>query len=333
MSSNASRPHWHRRSTWTEVHITASIGISISPRDGDDMNELMRRADVAMYWIKENGRNGYKVYSPLMDRGGADRLILERDLHIALEGNGFTLFYQPKVNLETGMISGVEVLIRMRKEGGQFVSPTDFIPLAEDLGLIVPIGLWVLKTACQDAKRLQESLGARLNVAINISPRQFMNGELVGAVRETLARTGLDAGLLELEITEGVLMDERSGVVTVLSELHALGVKIAIDDFGTGYSSLSYLEQFPLDVLKIDQSFIQDIPANGSNSIIISAVIGMGNSLRLRVVAEGIENQLQFNFLQSQHCQEGQGFYFSRPLTVEQFGAMLNNNHHPVALP
>ncbi len=299
------------------MHITASIGISISPRDGDDMNELMRRADVAMYWIKENGRNGYKVYSPLMDRGGADRLILERDLHIALEGNGFTLFYQPKVNLETGMISGVEVLIRMRKEGGQFVSPTDFIPLAEDLGLIVPIGLWVLKTACQDAKRLQESLGARLNVAINISPRQFMNGELVGAVRETLARTGLDAGLLELEITEGVLMDERSGVVTVLSELHALGVKIAIDDFGTGYSSLSYLKRFPIGTLKIDQSFVRDMTNDIGDAALVNAIIAMGHSLNIPVVAEGIETAEQLTLLHGNGCDLGQGFHIGRPMPFD----------------
>lgn len=152
------------------MHINSSIGISLSPRDGDDMNELMRRADVAMYWVKENGRNGYKEFSPSMDSGGADRLILERDLHIALDNDGFTLLYQPKVNLETGIISGVEALIRMRKGNGQFVSPADFIPLAEDLGLIVPIGIWALESACQDAIRLQKLLGAALNVAVNISP-------------------------------------------------------------------------------------------------------------------------------------------------------------------
>jgi diguanylate cyclase (GGDEF)-like protein/PAS domain S-box-containing protein len=300
-----------------EVHITASIGISLSPRDGDDMNELMRRADVAMYWVKENGRNGFKVYSSSMDSGGADRLILERDLHIALEENGFTLFYQPKVNLENSMISGVEALIRMRKEDGQFMSPADFIPLAEDLGLIVPIGLWVLKTACRDAKRLQELLGATLNVAINISPRQFMNGNLIGTVRDELGRTGLDAGLLELEITEGVLMDERSGVATALSELHALGVKIAIDDFGTGYSSLSYLKRFPIGTLKIDQSFVRDMANDKGDAHLVNAIIAMGHSLNIPVVAEGIETAEQLALLRENNCDLGQGFHIGRPMPFD----------------
>jgi diguanylate cyclase (GGDEF)-like protein/PAS domain S-box-containing protein len=300
-----------------EVHITASIGISLSPRDGDDMNELMRRADVAMYWVKENGRNGFKVYSSSMDSGGADRLILERDLHIALEENGFTLFYQPKVNLENGVISGVEALIRMHKEDGQFMSPADFIPLAEDLGLIVPIGLWVLKTACRDAKRLQELLGATLNVAINISPRQFMNGNLIGTVRDELDRTGLDAGLLELEITEGVLMDERSGVATALSELHALGVKIAIDDFGTGYSSLSYLKRFPIGTLKIDQSFVRDMANDTGDAHLVNAIIAMGHSLNIPVVAEGIETAEQLALLRENNCDLGQGFHIGRPMPFD----------------
>ncbi|MGB9093712.1 MAG: EAL domain-containing protein [Gallionella sp.] len=309
-----------------EVHITASIGISLSPRDSDDMNELMRRADVAMYWVKENGRNGYKVYSSTMDSGGADRLILERDLHIALEENGFTLFYQPKVNLETGIISGVEALIRMRKEDGQFMSPADFIPLAEDLGLIVPIGKWVIETACHDAKRLQELLGAALDVAINISPRQFMNGNLVGTVREMLDRTGLDAGLLELEITEGVLMDERSGVTANLSELHALGVKIAIDDFGTGYSSLSYLKRFPIGTLKIDQSFVRDMANDTGDAHLVNAIIAMGHSLNIPVVAEGIETAEQLALLRGNGCDLGQGFHIGRPMPFDALLQWFNED-------
>jgi len=300
-----------------EVHVTASIGISLSPRDGDDMNELMRRADVAMYWVKENGRNGYKVFSPAMDSGGADRLILERDLHIALDNGGFTLFYQPKVNLETGIISGVEALIRMRKGDGQFVSPADFIPLAEDLGLIVPIGLWVLETACRDAVRLQELLGAALGVAVNISPRQFMNGNLVEAVGAVIDRTRLDSSLLELEITEGVLMDERNNVATALSELHALGVKIAIDDFGTGYSSLSYLKRFPIGTLKIDQSFVRDMTNDAGDAHLVNAIIAMGHSLNISVVAEGIETHEQLALLRGNGCDLGQGFYIGRPMPFD----------------
>jgi len=300
-----------------EVYITASIGISLSPRDGQDMNELMRRADVAMYWVKENGRNGYKVFSPSMDSGGADRLILERDLHIALDNGGFTMFYQPKVNLETGNLSGVEALIRMRKGEGQFVPPADFIPLAEDLGLIVPIGLWVLETACRDAKRFQELLGASLNIAVNISPRQFMNGNLVGSVRDVIGRTGLDPSLLELEITEGVLMDERNNVATALSELHALGVKIAIDDFGTGYSSLSYLKRFPIGTLKIDQSFVRDMTNDAGDAHLVNAIIAMGHSMNILVVAEGIETAEQLALLRGNGCDLGQGFYIGRPMPFD----------------
>ncbi len=300
-----------------EVHITASIGISISPRDGDNMNELMRRADVAMYWVKENGRNGFRAFSPSMDSGGANRLILERDLHIALDHGGFTLFYQPKVNLETSAITGVEALIRMSKGDGQFVSPADFIPLAEDLGLIVPIGLWVLKTACHDAVRLQKLLGAPLDVAVNISPRQFMNGNLAGAVRDMLGQSGLDSGLLELEITEGVLMDERNNVATALSELHALGVKIAIDDFGTGYSSLSYLKRFPIGTLKIDQSFVRDMTSDSGDAHLVNAIIAMGHSLNIPVVAEGIETAEQLAFLAASKCDLGQGFHIGRPMPFD----------------
>jgi len=300
-----------------EVHVTASIGASISPHDGDDINELMRRADVAMYWVKENGRNGYKAFSASMDSGGADRLILERDLHIALDNGGFTLFYQPKVNLETGIISGVEALIRMRKENDQFVSPADFIPLAEDLGLIVPIGLWVLETACRDAVRLQKLLGAPLNVAVNISPRQFMNGNLVEAVNAILDLIRLDPSLLELEITEGVLMDERSNVATALFELHALGVKIAIDDFGTGYSSLSYLKRFPIGTLKIDQSFVRDMTNDAGDAHLVNAIIAMGHSLNISVVAEGVETHEQLALLRGNGCDLGQGFYIGRPMPFD----------------
>ncbi|HUW00696.1 MAG TPA: EAL domain-containing protein [Gallionella sp.] len=299
------------------VHVTTSIGISLSPRDGDDMNELMRRADVAMYWVKENGRNGYRAFSPSMDSGGADRLILERDLHIALDNGGFTLFYQPKVNLQTGIISGVEALIRMCREDGQFVSPADFIPLAEDIGLIVPIGLWVLETACRDAVRLQELPGAGLNIAVNISPRQFMNGNLVGAINAVLDRTRLDASLLELEITEGVLMDERNNVATALSELHALGVKIAIDDFGTGYSSLSYLKRFPIGTLKIDQSFVRDMASDTGDAHLVNAIIAMGHSLNIPVVAEGIETAEQLALLRANNCDLGQGFHIGRPMPFD----------------
>ncbi|OIQ88661.1 cyclic di-GMP phosphodiesterase Gmr [mine drainage metagenome] len=304
-----------------EVHVTASIGISICPRDGQNLNELLRCADVAMYWVKEHGRNGYKVFSPEMDGSGAERLGLERDLHLALEHGGFSLLYQPKVDLKTNIITGVEALLRLRRADGQYVSPADFIPLAEETGLIVPIGQWVLETACRDVVRMQNLLGAPLGIAVNISPRQFMNSGLVGTVEDVLGRTSLDAAQLELEITESVLMDDRSSVAATLSALHALGVRIAIDDFGTGYSSLSYLKRYPISRLKIDQSFVRDVTTDSGDAALIAAIIAMGRSLNISVIAEGIETDEQLAFLVASGCDQGQGFHIGHPMA---FDALLH---------
>ncbi|HEY9199109.1 MAG TPA: EAL domain-containing protein [Gammaproteobacteria bacterium] len=308
------------------LHITSSIGISLFPRDGENLHELLRCADVAMYWVKEHGRNGYKAFSREMDMGGTERLRLERDLHYALDNNGFSLFYQPMVDLKTNTVFGVEALLRMPRADGQFISPAEFIPLAEDTGLIIPIGKRVLETACQDAARMQQLLGISLTVAVNISPRQFMSGGLVDTVRDALRHANLAARQLELEITESVLMDEIRGVAAALSELNELGIKIAIDDFGTGYSSLSYLKRYPINNLKIDQSFVRDVTSDPGDAALVVAIIAMGRGLNLPVVAEGIETEEQLAFLVANECNLGQGFVIGRPMPLDGLVQWLSDN-------
>lgn len=308
-----------------EVHISSSLGISMFPRDGQNLQELLRCADVAMYWVKEHGRNGYKMFSRDMDSGGANRLGLERDLHLALDSGGFSLFYQPKVDLRTNTLYGFEALLRLHRANGQLISPADFIPLTEETGLIIPIGKWVLETACRDAIRMQQMLGVPLKIAVNISPRQFMNGNLVDTVQRALGQAHLDAGKLELEITENVLMDDNPGVAEALRELHELGVKIAIDDFGTGYSSLSYLKRYPIDKLKIDQSFVRDMTSDSGDATLVTAIIAMGHSLNIPVIAEGIETDEQLAMLRANGCDMGQGFHIGRPMPLDELLQWFSN--------
>jgi diguanylate cyclase (GGDEF)-like protein len=308
-----------------QLHVTFSIGISFYPDDGKDLETVARNADAAMYQAKEKGRNTYQIFTKEMDVRALARQSMEQELHRALEQNRFVLHYQPKVNLDTGSITGIEALIRIRESDHQLVYPVDFIRIAEDCGLILPIGRWVLHEACRQTQAWLQAGFDIGQIAVNVSPKEFLSQDFFAGVISVLHETGLDPRHLELEITESGLMKDTEKVMAILHALKKLGVRIAIDDFGTGYSSLSYLARFPLDTLKIDQSFVQhlDDASHDKENAIISAVIAMGESLKHRVVAEGIETKQQLAFLQSKNCTEGQGYYFSRPLAAEEFTALM----------
>jgi diguanylate cyclase (GGDEF)-like protein/PAS domain S-box-containing protein len=306
-----------------DLHVTTSIGISVYPADGQDAETLIKSADTAMYHAKEKGRNNYQFFRNDMNIRAVERQFIEANLRRALEKQEFVLHYQPKVNLDTGMITGAEALLRWMHADWGMVLPERFVPIAEDCGLIVPIGRWVLREACMQAKRWQDAGLAPVSVAVNISALEFREKNFFEGVRAILNETGLEANCLQLEITESVLMSDAESSAAILQELKNMGVQLAVDDFGTGYSSLSYLKRFPIDVLKIDQSFVEGIGSGTDNGIIVGAVIGMGNSLKLRVVAEGVENDTQLTFLKARHCEEGQGYLFSRPIVAEQFTALL----------
>jgi diguanylate cyclase (GGDEF)-like protein/PAS domain S-box-containing protein len=305
------------------VHVGASIGISLYPRDGADSETLLKSADMAMYHAKERGRGNFQFFEAAMNLRAVQRQSVESELRRALKNQEFLLHYQPKVNLDTGDITGVEALIRWRQPDGTLVPPAEFVPIAEDCGLIVPIGRWVMREACKQARAWQDAGLRHLRMAVNVSAVEFREKGFVDNVRQILSDTGLRPHYLVLELTERVLMEDAASTALVLEELKTMGVHLAVDDFGTGYSSLSYLRQFPIDVLKIDQSFIQKITSNLDDSTIISAIIGMGRNLRQIVIAEGIETQEQITYLQSQHCEEGQGYFLSPPVGAVQFGHLL----------
>src|SRR6266851_185290 len=306
-----------------DLHIDGSIGISIYPEDGEDAETLIKSADTAMYHAKENGRNNFQFFKAEMNLKAVERQSLESGLRRALEREEFLLHYQPKVNLETGDITGVEALIRWRQPDRGLVPPSQFVPIAEDCGLILHIGRWVLREACWQARAWQDAGLPTVPVAVNVSAVEFRDKGFVEGVRAILSETGLEARYLDLELTEGVLMEDGESTAAVLRTLKMMGVHLAVDDFGTGYSSLSYLRQFPIDVLKIDKSFVHQISGDPNDSAIVSAVIDMGKNLKQRVVAEGIETQEQLAFLQARHCAEGQGYLFSRPLAAAQFAHIV----------
>ncbi|MBI4206195.1 MAG: PAS domain S-box protein [Betaproteobacteria bacterium] len=306
-----------------EYHVTASIGVSTYPDDGEDIQTLLKNADIAMYRAKEQGRNSFQFYSAQMNVHSVERLTLESGLRRALERDEIMLHYQPQVDIRRGHVTGMEALARWRHPELGLIPPASFIQIAEETGLIVPIGEWVLRSACE-AQRNWQALGIPLiRVAVNLSPRQFVHGDLLKEVMRALERTGCEASCLELEITESMVMHNPERAVALINQLKEMGVRVAIDDFGTGYSSLAYLKRFPIDSLKIDRSFILDIPGDPGDAAITQAVIAMAHSLGLKVIAEGVETRDQFDFLRKHRCDEMQGYYFSAPLPEEQAIALL----------
>lgn len=305
-----------------EVAATASVGIALYPRDGDAAS-LLKNADVAMYRAKELGRNSFQFYTPEMNSRTLQRLELETGLRRALERNELELFYQPKVELRNGQVVSAEALIRWRHPQLGMVAPADFIPLAEETGLIVPIGEWVIGTACEQLKAWQKEGLPNISVAVNLSARQFEEEDLPRVVAQALRLNEVDAHCLELEVTESAVMRDPERTAATLRELKQVGVRLSLDDFGTGYSSLNYLKRFPIDTLKIDQSFVRDITTDPDDAAIAMAVISLAHSLRRRVVAEGVETEAQLNYLRRHDCDEIQGYYFSRPVPAAEFAALL----------
>lgn len=302
-----------------DLRVTASIGISRFMQDGDDEQTLMKHADVAMYQAKESGRSGFAFYAAERNANSFERLALETSLRRALKRNELLLHYQPKMDFQTGRISGMEVLLRWNHPELGMVSPAEFIPVAEETGLIVPIGKWVLRQACLQTKQWQEQGLADLTVAVNLSPRQFADSNLLTDIVTILHETGMDGRRLELEITESAIMQNAEAGAKLMRALKAQGIRIAVDDFGTGYSSLSTLKVFPVDTLKIDRSFIRDLSTNAEDRGLTAAIIQMAKTLKLQLVAEGVETSAQMEFLKELGCDELQGYLFSRPLSQAAF--------------
>ena len=306
-----------------QANIGASIGIAVFPDDGDTYETITQYADVAMYQAKESGRGTYRFFEPAMNATTKKRARIEANLRSGLKNNEFFMHYQPKVEVASGQIVSMEALVRWRQADGTLVHPLDFIPLAEETGLIVPLGQEILRSSCYYNKKLLDGGMPPLCVAVNLSGRQFQDKTLFTSIKAILEETGLPPELLELEVTESMMMRDEQQAITILRQLRDIGLSIAIDDFGTGYSSLSYLKRFPITSLKIDQSFVRDVVEDADDAAIVSAIVSMAKSLRLRVVAEGVENQRQMNFLKNLKCDELQGYWISRPLEAAEFTSFL----------
>jgi diguanylate cyclase (GGDEF)-like protein len=306
-----------------DLQLMASIGLSTYPEDGQDAEILLKNADTAMYQAKKRGHNNYEFFNQDMNARTIERQSIEADLRGAIERQEFVLHYQPKINLQTEKITGAEALIRWLHPNRGLVSPLQFIPIAEESGLILPIGQWVLREACRQARAWQDVGLPAIPVAVNVSSLEFRSKDFLKNVQAILGDTRLEPRYLELELTESVLMQDAESTASALEALKGMGVRLAVDDFGTGYSSLSYLSRFPIDVLKIDQSFVHKITSDTGDAIITNAVINMGKSLKQRVIAEGVETVDQLTFLLAHGCDEGQGYYFSRPMVAQQFARLL----------
>ncbi|HOY70968.1 MAG TPA: EAL domain-containing protein [Methylotenera sp.] len=308
-----------------ELNMTCSVGVAVYPNDGDTVGTLIQHADIAMYRAKELGKNNFQFFTEALNKKVADRIYMENLLRHALDKNELVLHYQPKVNLQTMQVVGMEALIRWQSQELGFVSPVQFIHIAEETGLIVPIGEWVIKTACAQATAWQKAGYGNLLMSVNLSMRQFGQSNLLDSIKNILSETGLQAHYLEIELTESMVMSELGASLKILHEIKALGVKISIDDFGTGYSSLSYLKQLPLDTLKIDKSFVDDVVMHNNNVPIVQTIIALAKNLNLKIVAEGVESQEQVLYLQAHACDEMQGYFFSRPKPANEITPLLHN--------
>ncbi|HEA26164.1 MAG TPA: bifunctional diguanylate cyclase/phosphodiesterase, partial [Ectothiorhodospiraceae bacterium] len=306
-----------------EIYTTCSIGISIYPKDGDDSDTLLKHADAAMYHAKRLGRNHYQFYADEINEASFAHLKMENQLRFAIERDEFFLLYQPKVDVVSGKVVGMEALIRWEHPEMGVVSPAEFIPVAEYTGLMTIIGEYVLRTACEQVRDWLNAGFDNFRMAVNLSPQQFRQNDLLERVSATVAEVGIDPHYLEVEITEGAIMVDVDAAIDTMQALHDLGIALSIDDFGTGYSSLSYLKRFPIDTLKIDRAFVNDVTTNSDDASIVIAIIGMAHNMGLKVIAEGVETNSQLTFLQALKCDEIQGFLYSPAVSADQFTEMF----------
>ena len=307
-----------------QVGITASVGIAMYPEAATEPETLIKNADMAMYRAKDKGRNDYQFHTDEITNQAVRRMTLEAKLRRAIDRDEFVLYYQPQMNLGSGEIYGVEALIRWRDAELGLIPPGEFIGLAEETGLIVPIGEWVLENACAQARRWHTGGFPNLSVAINLSARQFRDDKLTQTIARQIERTGIDPALIEVELTEGPLAQNGDSALGTLRELKEMGVRIAVDDFGTGFSSLSYLKRFPVDALKIDRSFVSELTTNPDDTVIVEVIIGLGHRLSLKVIAEGVETEEQLAFLKRAGCDAAQGFYIARPMPAGEVAGWLD---------